>query len=353
MGVIYKLRDEVVHFIISERQSNPLFSCRQLAESASQRFGLNLSKSSVHDVLKESGIVTPRGRKPKNKFQIPQEKKKQIQNSLSQVKLLPAPVDDQSEHREILVVKEEIPILKDVVDHREEKGFEVSPEYEGAGNIFLKAVLWDLGIPLPELNEVDFPVMREMDWKYYLTYCKGVRIFLENDESIFIDLPLPIERCIREVADGLINNVKPLIIDKVSDEVRFKACMEGQAGSRIYRIDIVDQNDHTLLELTNIIECNRAYLLENRIFVENFEKSLFGRAKGMFFPQSIDINNLIESILNLKGFDRANKGDNVINLIIPDAYDNELVLEEAMERFNRMFFRDDQNRLVKVKRALC
>src|SRR5471032_3069207 len=89
MGVIYKLKDEVVHFIISQRQSNPLFSCRQLAESASQKFGLNLSKSSVHDVLKDSGIITPRGRKPTPKFTIPQEKKKQIQENLSQVKLLP------------------------------------------------------------------------------------------------------------------------------------------------------------------------------------------------------------------------------------------------------------------------
>src|SRR5271156_5378417 len=95
MGVIYKLREEVVSFIISQRQGNPLFSCRQLAESASQKFGLHLSKSSIHDVLKESVIITPRGRKPKDKFAILQEKKKQIQSSLSQVKLLPIPAESE------------------------------------------------------------------------------------------------------------------------------------------------------------------------------------------------------------------------------------------------------------------
>src|SRR5277367_3649522 len=99
MGVIYKLRDEVVQFIINLRQSNPLYSCRQLAESASQKFGLHLSKSSVHDVLKESGIITPRGRKPKDKFAIPQEKKKQIQANLSQIKLLPDPAGSESVKR--------------------------------------------------------------------------------------------------------------------------------------------------------------------------------------------------------------------------------------------------------------
>src|SRR5208283_2882978 len=91
MGVTYKLREEVVRFIISQRQNNPLFSCRQLAESVSQQFGIRLSKSSVHDVLKESGAVTPRGRKPKDRFQIPIEKKKQIQVSLSQVRLVNPP----------------------------------------------------------------------------------------------------------------------------------------------------------------------------------------------------------------------------------------------------------------------
>ena len=91
MGVTYKLREDVVHFIISQRQNNPLFSCRQLAESVSQQFGIRLSKSSVHDVLKESGAVTPRGRKPKDKFQIPIEKKKQIQVSLSQARLVNPP----------------------------------------------------------------------------------------------------------------------------------------------------------------------------------------------------------------------------------------------------------------------
>ena len=101
MGVIYKLREEVIHFIVSQRQSNPLASCRQLAESTSQKFGLNLSKSSVHDVLKESGITTPRGRKPKNKFEIPQEKKHQIQASLSQVKLIPPLLEDKQSSKEI------------------------------------------------------------------------------------------------------------------------------------------------------------------------------------------------------------------------------------------------------------
>jgi hypothetical protein len=328
MGVIYKLRDDVVHFIISQRQSNPLSSCRQLAESASQKFGLHLSKSSVHDVLKESGIVTPRGRKPKDKFKIPQEKKKQIHASLSQVKLLAPPSEPPAPS------VNEGPIEKEDV--------EISSEYEGAGRIFFKAALWDLGIYSEEK-------IKETDWKYYLTYSKGIKVVLENDKDFFIDLPLPVERCVREAADGLINNVVPLIVDKVSDEDLFKACMEHQEGLKIRNIEIVGQNDHVLFEFSNIMELERRYLLKNRVFVENHENNAMQRSKSVFFPQDIENNNVIDNILDLKGFNTTNKSENTVTLLIAYAYDNKMVLQEAAERLNGMYLRDEQDRLVKVK----
>ncbi len=54
--------------------------------------------------------------------------------------------------------------------------------------------------------------IKESDWEYYLTYSKGIKVNLENNKDFFIELPLPLERCIREMADGLINNVKPFIV---------------------------------------------------------------------------------------------------------------------------------------------
>lgn len=335
MGVIYKLKDEVVQFIISQRQSNPLFSCRQLAESASQKFDLHLSKSSVHDVLKESGIVTPRGRKPKDRFEIPQEKKKQIQVSLSQVKLLPAPKEP------------EIDLIVDVAeaDNIQHSYEEASPEYEGAGKIFLKAALWDLGIYVEEN-------IRSTDWDYYLTYCKGVKIILENNKDIFIDLALPIERCIFEVADGLVNNVKPFILNKISDEESFKACMDAQPGFKIRNISIVDRNDHIILEFCDIMEYKRNYYLNNRSFMESNEIDFLKRAMMIFFPEYIGVNNVMDKILKLKGFDSINGDENNVSLLIDDGYDKISMLQEAVEILNGMFLRDEQGRLVKVSLIL-
>src|SRR6267142_2097727 len=89
MGVTYKLTEEVVQFIIQHRQSNARLSCRELAEAVETSFGLHVSKSSIHDVLKQANIATPRGRKPKDTFQIPPEKKEQIKISLSKIILSP------------------------------------------------------------------------------------------------------------------------------------------------------------------------------------------------------------------------------------------------------------------------
>ena len=192
---------------------------------------------------------------------------------------------------------------------------EISPEYEGAGKIFLKAALWDLGI-FSEEN------IKTTDWEYYLTYSKGIRVVLENDKDFFIDLPLPLERCIRETADGLINNVKPLVVYKVSDEVLFKTCMEAQEGFKIKNILIVGQKDHILLEFDNIMEFKRKYSIENRLFVESNERNFIKRLKELFFSQTIDNNDVIENILNLKGFDTVNNDENIVTLLIDDSYDN-------------------------------
>ena len=379
MGVIYKLKDEVVNYIISQRQSNPLYSCRQLAESASQKFDLRLSKSSVHDVLKESGIITPRGRKPKVKFEIPQEKKKQIQTSLSQVKLLPDPVESSPEpprtvepEQEVLSSVKELNAIDIVesspsdtppsatgtspsitvipakagIQDRINSEMKISPEYEGAGKIFLKAALWDLGV-FSEEN------IKEADWDYYLTYSKGIKVVLENNKNFFIDLPLPIERCIKEAADGLINNVFPLIIPKVSDEELFQACMNAKTGYNIENVTVVDQNDHTMFLISDLVVEERAFVLNNRIFVENSNRDIMERSKALFFPQVADNISFTERVLNLKGFDSTDKYENLVTLIIRDDYDNKGQLQEAVERLNGMCLRDEQNKLVKVKISIA
>jgi hypothetical protein len=78
MGVIYKLTDDVVRFILEYKQSRPDISLRELVDIVAVQFQKEVSKSSIHDVLRHANISSPRGRKFKSKFQIPAEKKAQL-----------------------------------------------------------------------------------------------------------------------------------------------------------------------------------------------------------------------------------------------------------------------------------
>ncbi len=62
MGVIYKLTDDVLRFIIDRKKADPNLSCRKLADIVRQAFNIHVSKSSVNAVLKETGLSSPVGR---------------------------------------------------------------------------------------------------------------------------------------------------------------------------------------------------------------------------------------------------------------------------------------------------
>ena len=89
MGVVHKLKQEVIDFILAEKKTNPQISCRRLAEVIQEKFQLEVSKSSVNSVLKNAQLSSAVGRRlgttklPK-KFTIPVEKKKQISDNVQQ-----------------------------------------------------------------------------------------------------------------------------------------------------------------------------------------------------------------------------------------------------------------------------
>ena len=53
MGVVYKLTQEVIDFIVRKKTENPAFSCRKLVAVIQEDFKLVVSKSSVNAVIKE------------------------------------------------------------------------------------------------------------------------------------------------------------------------------------------------------------------------------------------------------------------------------------------------------------
>ncbi|MDP8213454.1 MAG: hypothetical protein P9X22_09260 [Candidatus Zapsychrus exili] len=90
MGVIYKFKQEVIDFILSQKKENSVLSCRKLADIVSKKFSLVVSKSSINTILKKAQLSSSVGRratKSEKGFKIPEAKKMQIQENLRQVGL--------------------------------------------------------------------------------------------------------------------------------------------------------------------------------------------------------------------------------------------------------------------------
>ncbi len=93
MGVIHKLKSEVIDFILLQKQQDPALGCRTLAQLASDKFSIVVSKSSVNSIIKSAQLSSPVGRKKSSpggvkKFQIPIQKKEQILYGLIEAKLV-------------------------------------------------------------------------------------------------------------------------------------------------------------------------------------------------------------------------------------------------------------------------
>lgn len=121
MGIVYKLKKNVIDFILQKKNENCALSCRQISVLASEKFKIQVSKSSVNTVIKNARLSSSVGRRayedsrPK-KFQIPSVKKKQLSDNLRKAGFEPAPFE-----RSAPVEEEKVPIDRADADERVEK----------------------------------------------------------------------------------------------------------------------------------------------------------------------------------------------------------------------------------------
>lgn len=131
MGVTYKLKQEVVDFILELKRNDPALSCRKISDLSTEHFKKPISKSSVNAVLKTSSLSSPIGRrslpeKKEEKFQIPQHRKEQIFTSIRPEVL--------EEKKAVIPEPALLPEVK-----------AVSPQLiENMGVLFLKAAQWQI-----------------------------------------------------------------------------------------------------------------------------------------------------------------------------------------------------------------
>lgn len=177
MGVIHKLREDIVSFIITLKKNNPSLGVRQLAVLTSDQFHIQVSKSSVNSVLQRAALSSSVGRRPgasarSEKFSIPEDKKKQISKSMGEAGFLKEEeklslrLDPLKEEK---ATPSEHPVEETPAEEKEEKqdSIETGPQgdqdfsasveawrsekkaqgvslSDGAGFVFLKAAQWEI-----------------------------------------------------------------------------------------------------------------------------------------------------------------------------------------------------------------
>ena len=188
MGVVHKLKIEIVDFIQQQKKDNPALSCRQLKYMINEKFQMQISKSSVNTVIKSAQLSSCVGRRPRapsldytpsKKFKIPPYKKKQLFDGLTQFQtkqeMKPLSADQTFEpkplfhqpHKEPLMDVDDaaLPLIPDPLSQsRGEKPGKIShqaqpeqqtagtkvsltpqgPFLKGMGFIFLKAAEWEI-----------------------------------------------------------------------------------------------------------------------------------------------------------------------------------------------------------------
>ena len=151
MGVTYKLKEEVVEFIIEQKKENPLLSCRRLVDIIRERFQFPISKSSINTVIKNASLSNPIGRTPlgekkTRKYKIPLEKKNLLnleppKPAIPELKSAPpAPGAAVLKSK----IKANAATASDKVKAGAGSGDLAKPLYDGIGSVFLKAAEWEI-----------------------------------------------------------------------------------------------------------------------------------------------------------------------------------------------------------------
>ena len=151
MGVVHKLKENIINFILEQKKNNPTISCRQLSVSIASQFNMNVSKSSVNKILQEAELNSAVGRRvassavQNKKFQIPPEKKKELSQDLDKIREM-----DVSIKREFPVEEKPQPVFvspdnfqRHVNYLRAQRRKAQGPAQEGMGFIFIKAAQWE------------------------------------------------------------------------------------------------------------------------------------------------------------------------------------------------------------------
>jgi len=174
MGVIYKLRPEIINFILEEKKTNPVLSCRSITSLVEKEFQVKVSKSSINSIIKKQGLSLPIGRRQKKR------RRKAVSEQVVPQPVTPPPVVVPTPVPEpplipVPLPKVEEPLVPKVEEPLVEVKAEEFKETECTGAILLKAADYLIGGSLyfsqaiySRLNRKDEDLLAKIESLIYL-----------------------------------------------------------------------------------------------------------------------------------------------------------------------------------------
>lgn len=130
MGVVHKLKENIVEFVLEQKKKDPSSSCRHLTALVNNQFQTKVSKSSINKIIQGANLSSAVGRRSAapevsvtKKFQIPATKKEELLSHFDAI----AGNKNGDEMSKLARVKYD------------------GPMYEGMGFFLLKAAEWETG----------------------------------------------------------------------------------------------------------------------------------------------------------------------------------------------------------------
>ncbi len=367
MGVSYKITDEVLRFITAQKTGNPKISCQDISEEIFKQFQVKVSKSSVHDALKHQGIITPRQRKVKDNFELPQVAKLKIKEDIIKLGagLIDVPLILEKVEQPLPVVEEVVPekvveqIAAPVVVAVDEPVHVVKgPIVEDAGKIFVEALVGEMGLKVGQ----GFPV-NDKAYISYLVY--AYKLEFNDRETIYLDAqfkgigerfadftpnPRLLPRATLEACDKLVTNHKPLIIDDLGNFSVSDSLIAGLNNPKsLIKIGLCDRDGQVITEWENFLPLRHEVEIKADKNVVNMAKLNFDQIDTSDLPimtytwlqPAITLEEFLQ-VIKFEGFTTKYKTHHELTLIVPESFASKAELEQICSQINGLFLHNQE-----------
>ncbi|MDP8265183.1 MAG: hypothetical protein P9M12_06890 [Candidatus Aceula lacicola] len=320
MGITYKLKKEVVDYILLQKRTSPRLGCRKISDLASQFFQKEISKSSVNSILKTFLLSSPVGRraavgKKQEKFKIPEYRKKELFVNVPKELLVDEPVVVQQEKKGNLFKGAGAVILKAAELQVAQKGFVSSFVEEFSQSQLIESLLYS---PVLGVSNQDELMREEGLWKIngvgsqpsgqeiqkamigleelenkkqeiglksfeMFSEVKYFKLFLKNGDHFCIDaqfnsvwtkenvhsrFSLPLEKSLDFLSKRIISNIRPIVLRCSPGVESFPsyfytmlACFEGFSSQSVVKIDLLAEHDEVLSSFETILHKKRQFIV--------------------------------------------------------------------------------------------